>query len=175
MKEHPILFSGPMVQAILEGRKTQTRRVITPQPTMVTDNAIVPWQGTGQILQSFLEQSRRHACPYGRVGDRLWVRETWANGDPVRYRADQLFRDTDQRWKPSIFMPKDYSRITLEITSVKVERLHEISPAAIEAEGIITSDRIFDGFASLWDKINLARGYGWNVNPWVWVIEFRRL
>lgn len=205
MTEHPILFSGPMVRAILAGAKTQTRRVCKPE-----------WL---RCLDSEDDEDRAKAvagCPYGAPGMRLWVRETWAEAgnedhaplDPRRalYRADtkpgdygaDVFQDGREYfdgWRPSIHMPRWASRIDLEVTGVRVERLQEISEEDARAEGVdewIPCEirtgiraRIWGGgkrqgtarehFSILWDSINSKRGYGWDANPWVWVIEFRRV
>jgi len=167
MKERPILFSTEMVKAILDGRKTMTRRVVKDPYKYIT----IP-----------------RPSPYGRVGDRLWVRETFvidADGMPD-YRADC---DSGViAWRPSIFMPRKLSRITLEITSVRVERLQEITEEDAIKEGagpghILCSPTIFNpetetpkdyrtGFSYLWDAIN-RKTYPWESNPWVWVISFR--
>lgn len=168
MKEHPILFSGPMVQAILEGRKTQTRRVVKqdykPHP--------------GQ-------------CTYGEPGDRLWVRENldmWPGG-PC-YAVDGAYVDgfhVDWEWFnnfqrsycPSIFMPRWASRITLEIVNIRVERLQEINNNDAMSEGapdlrtIENNWDMRDCFRELWNSINAKRGYRWDLNPYVWVIEFK--
>jgi hypothetical protein len=199
MKERPILFSGPMVRAILDGTKTQTRRTAKEFDGLDVD----------AILRRYPNQS---GCKYGGPGDRLWVKETYAiDADRGRifYRADA---DDDgaihylmdgaggfgggvghakiTRWKPSIFCTRAASRITLEITAVRVERLNDISEADAIWEGI-TRKQMNDGhtvFAAgenvwcidaresyrvLWNSIN---GDGsWALNPWVWVIEFKRL
>lgn len=193
MKERPIIFSGPMVRAILEGRKTQTRRVMKTPPDTFEDAASV-----------------LSACPFGKAGDRLWVRETWSvytdghargKGDEViLYRADDSaywnmhplehmeaefnpLRDAcdfSPKWRPSIHMPRWASRITLEIASVRVELLQAISEADAKAEGT-TPDRYTDhprgiyytAFAELWKSINGPDS--WSLNPWVWVIEFEKV
>ena len=196
MKERPILFSGPMVRAILEGRKTQTRRVVKPQPAHIA--------GIGTVLN--IDTITGKACPYGKPGDRLWVRETWdgvrldGGGALVSYRADGDKPVTDDgRWHPSIHMPRWASRITLEVVSVRVERLNECSIQDALAEGVLTDDEWptdpRDGYRSLWESINgpsirkrLRDGtvqmhspkrhvadYSWDANPWVWVVEFRRV
>lgn len=182
MKERPILFSSPMVRTILEGRKTQTRRVIKPQPVSgVRFSPFVP----GQVEDGHGQEMR---CPYGV--ERLWVRETWAEnkvlpiadrpvGDYI-YRADGVYSGT---WKPSIFMPRRASRITLEVVSVRVERLQSISErdcclemgCAVEWPGPGPEPykrNLRTSFGILWDTINAKRGYGWDKNPWVWVVEF---
>lgn len=190
VKERPMLFSAPMVRAILDGRKTQTRRIMKD-----------PFNG----------------FPHGKPGDRLWVRETWANVDTaptwngaamceesqIVYRADFGPEPVDWNWRPSIHMPRAASRINLEITGIRVERLNDISESDAVAEGIesfrpvpgdgpgspydgyiykdytgknavpyfITDPR--ESFRTLWESIN---GPGsWGKNPWVWVIDFQDL
>ena len=167
MKERPILFSGPMVRAILDGRKTQTRRVVK----------IGSYRPSGPFGD--------HAgyCPYGKPGDRLWVRETFFNEPNFHgvsatwYRADN---DTfPGMWKPSIHMPRRLSRITLEITAVRVESLNEINGMEAWREGCPYHPKadpepedMIAWYRKLWESIN---GPGsWAANPWVWVIDFRR-
>ena len=193
MREIPILFTTPMVRAILEDRKTQTRRIITPEP--VFDGYW--WSHKGYSVNG--EQSFREGmpffgkCPYGTVGDRLWIREAWARtivGNQIEYlyRADHHAglekKAGDQKWKPSIHMPKVASRITLEITGVRVERVQEISEADSIAEGC-SGDRFATGhgnieevlpseqYKELWEKINGPDS--WSSNPFVWVVEFQRI
>lgn len=213
MKERPILFSAPMVRAILECQKSQTRRVVKPQPVLSPNGQFWHWPSLGGL--SYWEEDRRSItprwttdplfarCPYGQPGDRLWVRETFAtveSEEPAAgmgpsigavYRASyDEARDgrylAGLTWRPSIFMPRQYSRITLEITSVRVERVQEISesdcckelgaPLSWSGEGPEPYKRDMIGaFANLWDQINTKRGYGWDVNPWVWVIAFRQV
>ena len=179
VKERPILFSGAMVRAILEGRKTQTRRVVKPTsgPHSIEKTICTPGS-----LAAFI----RHRCPYGQPGDRLWVRETWGihDADPARawFRADPGVEDcvakstAGWKWRPSIHMPRWASRITLRLTDVRVERVQDISVSDCIAEGLgyPTDDRYaaVDNFKPLWDSINAARGYGWDANPWVWVLVF---
>ena len=153
MKEHPILFSGPMVQAILEGRKTQTRRVVKPQPIRK-----YAWYGCQDGMQFWTDDPQQgekgnpdsRKVPYGTQGDRLWVKETWATDSlynnlrpsllPKRLPAGYLFyradNNGDYKWRPSIFMPRWISRIDLDILNVRVERLQEISKADARAEGM---------------------------------------
>jgi len=196
MIERPILFSGPMVRAILEGRKTQTRRVVKPQPKD-REGGISPICYEGDRWE-FLdleaaEQSVRNL--YGKPGDRLWVRETFSTLDchhgQTVYRAGGEKNLTDMKWKPSIFMRRKHSRITLEIVSVRVERLQDISYRDCEAEGLMHvhrgwwvnpyaedpqatgADEGFLCYRNLWESIN-GKG-SWKTNPWVWVIEFKRL
>lgn len=141
MKERPILFSGEMVRAILEGRKTQTRRVIKPQPDSARNSVFV---------KSGFETKHGYEikCPYGQPGDRLWVRETWGlwDTDPKDgpERAKIFYRATDenrrdlryQRWRPSIHMPRWASRINLEITNIRIERVQDITEEDAKAEGL---------------------------------------
>ena len=212
--EKPILFNSEMVRAILEGRKTQTRRVIKPQPTDADYWTVLHTVG---LRDSFYPNTikatpGRLACPYGQPGDLLWVRETWATARQFNsVRPSQL--DTDcslwyrankssvrhlgarqGRWRPSIHMPRWASRLTLEVTGVRVERVQDISEADAGAEGVVPTEgqiKVCQAFAEcrpdlpwvsphqqafceLWDSINAWRGYGWDVNPWVWVVEFGR-
>jgi len=189
MKEHPILFSGPMVRAILEGRKTQTRRVIKPQPIFkFGGDGTFYWKDEPDRFPQLFE------CPYGQPGDHLWVREAFApnyfdNGQPG-YKADwsSLAAEyvKEPRWYPSIHMPRYLSRITLEITGIRVGRLQDISekdccletgsPLEWEGPGDEPYKRdMRTAFATLWDSINAGRGYSFDSNPWVWVVEFRRV
>lgn len=212
MRERPILFSVPMVRAILEGRKTMTRRVIKPQPDLSTlkesyrdlefefrrmpvlgpTHAPPEWGFCAKYDKPNCVPIYGYKCPYGTIGDRLWVRETWAPHpqDPttVFYRAtvdtEPGIRVWDGPWKPSIFMPRHASRITLEITDIRVEQVRDISAQDCIAEGMHFSlnqdpcdmaDQARNAFHALWDSINAKRGFGWDVNPWVWAISFRRL
>jgi len=194
VKERPILFSGPMVRAILEGRKTMTRRVVKPQPFTVLSrdewhsramSGVDPY-GCRPIGSRVLEEMQDE-CPYGKPGERLWVRETfakWTSGNCKEccvYRADvpQAYE-----WKPSIHMPRWASRITLEITDVQVERLQEITEADAIREGSqipvaelpascrsgCLTERT--AFSRIWESINGAGS--WANNPWVWVVSFTR-
>lgn len=184
MQERPILFSGPMVRAILDGAKTQTRRVMKRQPESTGTLLITPvgdlwyvWpheQEPGVWVEHFC------ACPYGKPGDRLWVRETWVDHFGQRlYRADchpDSFEYGATGWKPSIHMPRTYSRLVLEIVSIGVERVQSISDADIRAEGFPEDPPSWnEGFAAVWNKINVKRGYSWESNPWVWAIGFRQV
>lgn len=172
MKERPILFKGEMVKAILDGRKTQTRRIAKE----FTE------QHAG-ILKRFPNQK---GCRHGEVGDRLWVREAFADTSmldarhPVTYRADMDVEDDmharDFPWKPSIFMPRAVSRLTLEIVSLRVERLQDITEEDAKAEGVpfsmmASTHRL--GFQNLWASVNGLKS--WDENPFSWVIEFKRL
>lgn len=190
-KDHPILFSGEMVRAILNGRKTQTRRIVKPQPD---EDGICLDLERNQYLDT---SERVYRCPYGMPGDRLWVRETHMAFDRgrINYRADYLQDPNGDRehgvvWTPSIHMPRWASRLTLNITGIRVERLQDISDR--EPQNDCTAEGVFhcgmklpryeewsvSGFRSseklmfhrLWDAIN---GVGsWDSNPWVWVVEF---
>ncbi|EOI8155764.1 hypothetical protein ACMW0A_002678 [Klebsiella variicola] len=234
MKERGMIFNGEMVRAILDGRKTQTRRIMAPQPADDIERGIFPnpeaigWKSS---LRHKHGSTTAHFCPYGKPGDRIWVRETWgvvsheldedgriqpwtpdrpataihempfgngyysghaiyaADGD-FTWGDDDGYEDGRSCWKPSIHMPKAASRILLEITDVRVERLNAISEEDARAEGIIDGGCLncgepepcgcanpdpdaTDAFAYLWQSI-----YGqenWNANPWVWVIEFKRV
>lgn len=202
MKERPILMSGPMVRAIFAGTKTQTRRAVKPQPSILGDNggpllriipSLLPNRGDLFDAQYHLDNPRAIACPYGVPGDRLWVRETFSPVDahlPMEqrravYAADYTAEDAPfiaWKWTPSIHMPRWASRLTLEITAVRVERLRDISEADIEAEGITTglppclpilrSAVLRDGWEKIWKETVGVES--WNANPWAWVIEFKR-
>ena len=258
MKERPILFSAPMVRAILAGTKTQTRRVCKPAQSHALSAVVeVPDpQERGQVYDGSRfgdeEGDVRFASPYGQPGDRLWVRETWTDEHPLAiqegrysqpgragipgppavkyrtiYRADgeplQIWRNADQlhpyftlsgpasridaeyptissnytkrgtgvHWAPSIHMPRWASRITLEITSVRVEQLQDISEADCIAEGCTKNHNSYywggphavsglkqmatakAAYRDLWESIN---GSGsWDANAWVWVVEFKRV
>jgi hypothetical protein len=181
MKERPVLFSGEMVRAILDGRKTQTRRVVKAPKWSKPQHAGVDFP-----------------CPYGAVRDRLWVREKHSvyrhPTEPVVFYWADHPDDKALKWKPSIHMPRWASRITLEITDVQVETVQGISEDDAFAEGIrlpvspdkkpllmVTGSRPIREwtarayFAELWDRINAKRGYGWDKNPWTWVIKFNRI
>lgn len=212
MKERGILFSAPMVRALLAGTKTQTRRTVKIQPPAGTTDVMTyhhpdprdhfyAWdEAKKELLEDWCAP-----CPYGQPGDRLWVRETFTatrDGKTVLYKADPAYTDMprnelgrDWPWSPSIHMPRRASRITLEIISVRVERLQDISEADALAEGVarlnpagtpfyldyLTSDASADNYTcmeaadsyhTLWESINGAGS--WAVNPWVWVVEFQR-
>jgi hypothetical protein len=188
MEEHPILFTGPMVRAILEERKTMTRRVIKPQPNEIANGT--PWLNG-------MQRDRMIHCRYGKPGDGLWVKETWnwcysavkdekgkgpiGRKDLLVYAADGTPEVLDWKWRPSIFMPRWASRILLEVTAVRVERLQDITEADAGAEGAETAwclvtgkPQYREGFYELWDSINKDRGLGWDSNPWVWVVSFKK-
>jgi hypothetical protein len=207
VRERPILFSSEMVRALLDGRKTQTRRVANVTSENCPPGMITPLAGF--VPRS--PESHVSYCPYGAVGDRLWVRETWtiknwtdrecaqmgfANapqhpsevylGVPTRavhHASWQPEFDAPygpERWRPSIHMPRWASRITLEITGVRVERVQAITEDDAIAEGCF-DEREHDGslpshiYRQLWDSLNAKRGYSWESNPWVWVLSFRRV
>ena len=226
MKERPILFSTDMVQAISEGRKTQTRRVVR-RPDIFSDKAwfnSIPHNTTETSYKiAYLKvpydelkdiSGYRIICPYGQVGDRLWVKETfkhyankwdgtewkscitykagnvtlydsWDKNEPPREKWWNKSTILDQ-WQPSIFMPRWASRITLEITDIRVERLQDITEEDAKAEGMNkaigwmfgfvspeTDNRLREIFRCLWNKIN-GKKHSWESNPFVWVIEFKR-
>ncbi len=230
MKERGILFSAPMVRAILDGTKTQTRRAVKPAPTQALDTTAhvaafidrVPAIDGGRVVG---RTDVLRKCPYGKPGDRLWVRETWGlcrfsdatdwyrgkvgptrDGDPLReanrleYRADHGPQQEHCFWRPSRLMPRWASRITLEITDVRVERLHSISDADIRAEGVTVeavealverdyiTERVNAAFEQVvhiadmsprdlwrvgWTAINGPES--WDRNDWVWVVSFAQI
>lgn len=185
--DRPILFSGEMVRALLAGRKTQTRRVVKPQPGQSVRLAYArPDGGFTWCLETGHGVSDRFACPYGTAGDRLWAREThyvWSAGNVDGSGRYIAYRATDPHspctWTPSIHMPRWASRITLKITDVRVEQLQDIETADAEAEGwpgpdernSIASAYPIGWYARLWDSINGKRA-PWESNPWVWVVAF---
>lgn len=250
MKERPILFNSEMVKAILDDRKTQTRRIIKLQPpenSRVIYDSLDCYEGEGWAFQypkqiagglyhnAIFELPQKGKCPYGQVGDRLYVREKWGywgcttGGDPeehyksvmyhadgvkrnihfdtfkamvdlgphqnIKHKSDCVYEDYEMRWYcdchsewwqrkkiiSSIYMPKWAARIWLEVTNIRVERVQDISEEDCVSEGIKhcvdlskkTSDHF--RFIVLWDSINNKRGFGWNKNPWVWVVEFKRI
>lgn len=202
MKERPILFSAPMVRAILSGAKTQTRRpapVREPRPGVFEITRGVHLVGNeAAVREDWLKYMTN---PYGMPGDRLWVRETWAHDaeslDDLRamvedivmgsncgpyYRADAVHENSGLTWRPSIHMPRWASRITLEITDVRVQRLQDISEDDAKAEGVDPYEwpggparpNAREAFRELWDRINGKRAT-WDSNPWVWVVSFQRV
>lgn len=192
IKERPILFSAVMVRAILDGRKTQTRRVFK----------FPSWAHPFDKLEDLPEVCHRDTgclveipCPYGKPGNRLWVRETFSldkQGQPF-YRADE--EQYDVRWLSPYHMMREASRITLEVMSVKVGRVQAITRDDAKAEGVSNIwcwnaemnqkhpehfergvlNPYIANFSVLWDAINAKRGFGWGANPWVWAIEFKRV
>ncbi len=201
MKERPILFSAPMVQAIRRDTnpKTQTRRAINPQPKAVT-SAVLKWKKGLIDIEMLVMVSR-----YGQAGDRLWTREAWrptstclASWTGVHYKADGAHiarpyftaNHAKTGWRPSIHMPRLASRDTLEVIDVRVERLQDISEADAMAEGVEELDDEWEGlhfchddlhgafrtardaYFDLWERINGKASL--ESNPWVWVIEFKR-
>ncbi|WP_024691686.1 hypothetical protein [Pseudomonas tremae] len=199
IKERPILFSAPMVRAILSGQKTVTRREVKKP-------AALDCLAAGFEPAFLALPGNADLCPYGKVGDRLWVREAWqadeqvnaiaprelSHGEPIQYPADGASRQTGcsmitpGKTRPSIHMPRWVSRILLEITDVRVERLQAISRSDIRAEGLecppeLASDDVSPNYRDwypaawrdLWESINGAGA--WDANPWVWVVEFKRM
>lgn len=194
MAEKPILFSTPMVQAILDGRKTQTRRIIkAPVMRNVREPDSVLFDGKACKFRWFGDDviGGFEIKPKYQPGDILWIRETWSkdeNGEYV-YRTnygtteDDSFPPSMFKWKPSIHMPREAARIFLRVTNVRVERIQEIAAQDAKEEGIhepyIASETGYETemrgqFRDLWDSLNAKRGYGWDSNPWVWVISFER-
>ncbi|UYV13776.1 MAG: hypothetical protein NCW75_05695 [Phycisphaera sp.] len=214
MKEHPILFKPEMVRALLNTRpdgsaidsslptKTQTRRVVKPQPSGVNHRLGRIVEGGPSrlrdkhclfftIASGDFEMTDGTPCPYGQPSDRLYVREQWApDGDGFIYRADVAPDDSGERdgwwlgerfvgpvrWKPSIHMPKDARRLWLDVKALRVERVQDISDADSRAEGIPPECRIRPRawFGMTWDGINARRGHPWANNDWVWVYTFER-
>ena len=210
IKERPILFLAPMVRAILEGRKTVTRRPVKATKAhadgfMMLDHGKGwrPYNAFGDFASDHEGMEYPIACPYGKLGDRLWVRETCYINDyreasvpeqeradcEIHYRADGIpdFEGEEEliRWRPSIHMPRWASRILLEVTDVRVERLQDITEEQALAEGIKKhsdggyhvedgkhySDSPVESFACLWSSV----GGNWDANPWVWCVSFKRI
>ncbi|WP_422096847.1 hypothetical protein [Variovorax sp.] len=192
MKERPILFSAPMVRALLDGTKTQTRRVVKPQPDSISPDGIPARFFHQRAIGSGYPVQIR--SPYGQLGDRLWVRETWqaVRGDDrarhictsprpdvgwIEYAATPREDEPAYKWRPSIHMPRWASRIDLEVTGVRIERLQDISEADARAEGYDIGpppciDDPVRWYRYLWEQLNGAGS--WDANPWVWVVMFRR-
>ncbi len=211
-KEHPIIMSAESVRAIQADRKTMTRRVIVLQPIINKHNRVIYWtEETRKVINEDLGEPISEwesiACLFGKykVGDLLWVRETWAKvsenkllptARTIIYKAskDEMIFDIGTNWKPSDFpikwrpsshMSKWAARLWLEITGIRVERVQDISVGDIISEGIIERNvpyakkkdlgwYYYKPWRNLWDSLNAKRGYGWDKNPWVWVIEFKR-
>jgi len=186
----PILFNTEMLKAVIDGRKTQTRRVVKSD---FHSRNIYNFHGD-EISNRFEYTIIGHSfptyttCPYGKVGDRLWVGETFCiDEDMIFFKADNTFKPYGLKWKPSIFMPRKASRITLEITDIRVERIKDTTIEDIKKEGVqsmaekLNLDKELSGVTNghkwqwiyLWDSINKKRGYGWDTNCWVWVIVFK--
>lgn len=194
-KERPILFSGPMVRALLDGSKTQTRRVVKRQPPADVASirvshyhpTVIDRRGDEQpgaeIFGAYSDDGEWGSkFPYGEPGDRLWVRETFRDYTEhelgLAYRADWPDENIKRQWIPSIHMPRWASRISLEVTAVRVERLQDISRGDAMDEGcpfpnMATGDDPRTWFSDLWSQINGAAS--WDANPWVWVVEFKRI
>jgi hypothetical protein len=192
----PIIFSTPMVQAILAGRKTQTRRVVKEdrRGEWAAVNDVRNNSEYGASVPCYLHRetavddiSRNIMYPKYDVGDILWVRETWS---PVQVLPKRYLYKADAenggegdglpiRWRPSIHMPREAARLFLRVTDVRVERVQDISPEDCESEGYFEAEpvepRPRSWFSAVWDACSAKRGYGWDSNPWVWVIEFKRV
>ncbi len=179
MKERPILFSAPMVRALLAGTKTQTRRIIKPE-----------WSRCLDLNDDDDREKARTGCPYGTVGDRLWVKETIRldDHDVAVFGADgALTVITEWPWKrrvlTAIHTPRGASRITLDVTSVRVEQLQAITEADALAEGVApvldlegdcwTDGKAVTAYQYLWNEINGWDPNSWDSNPWVWIVEFK--
>ncbi len=215
IREIPIIYSTPMAIAILENRKSMTRRVINPQPLWVADPGI-PFKTPDADPKGIIK------CPYGQKGDKLYVKETWKvdSVDDRRHRmlidfkaiqsgysgAEIEVKFTPERyaqfrkfyqkngWQSPYFMPKEAARLWLDNEGVRVERLQDITVEDVISEGLEVDNEIKNPdpsthdsiknwnlawaqhvFRELWDKLNAKRGYGWDTNPWVWVVEFKRI
>lgn len=193
MRERGMIFNAEMVRAILNGSKTQTRRMVKPQyqhesqQLVKCEDGLFRWWIKGAQMPHGGPINQKH----GQVGDRIWVRETFAKGlctkSTLAYRATHKPEDLEDgfwetiKWTPSIHMPRWASRILLEITNVRVERLNAISEEDAQAEGVTPSTHLITppeamhrvGFRNIWESI-----YGeesWSANPWCWVIEFKRV
>lgn len=218
MKEKPILFSTPMVKAIIEDRKIKTRRVIKGMGNKMHFGRLLGDWGLSDppelidgvlhwTLQTDVDENEifKVKCPW-EVGQTLWVRETWNclympinNKTEYWYKAGDEFEDSaNEKWRPSIFMPRSAARLFLKVTSISVERLQDITQVDAIDEGatripsLPEYQKAFneairnktkpplgesprERFIRLWDSLNLKRGYGWDLNPWVWVVEFEKV
>lgn len=193
-KARGVMYKPPLVRAILEDRKLVTRRPMNPQPAPGHGVVNAAHSGDRHLWNSIVPRneagpSMQWRCPYGKVGDLIYVRETWVPNTvmPLEHRpeGDYLYAATDAekyavaRWKPSIHMPKKAARIWLRITGVRAERLHDMSDESLALEGIqeyVDQGKGHDGthrdaFRQLWN----TTGGDWEANPWVWVIEFERV
>jgi len=165
MKERPIIFSTDSVRTILEGRKTQTRRVMKSPPEPI--GIVAP---------------KKIVCPFGTMGDRLWVREKWSRDNfhgiampDVIYAADFPDDAVVAAWQNPMFMPRKYSRLTLEIVNVGYQRLQSMWHHDARDEGYGLHPDCLKWYREAWDKLNAKRGYDWESNPWVWVIKFKKV
>lgn len=177
MKEKPILFKPEMVRKVLSGEKTQTRRIVNGNALMLLYAGFTP--------EYLMEDGNSELRPY-YIGQILWVRETWwqctNNNDRIYYAASETpvtTKDRSYRKRPSIFLERINSRINLEITNIRVERIQNISEDDSQAEGTTPYMAPSEipaykpAFADLWNSINEPRGFGWNLNPWVFAITFK--
>ena len=209
MKERPIIMSAESVQAILDGRKTQTRRVVKVANDMPCGVG-VHFDGKTNSLKAFYINANGdindYRCPYGQKGDRLWVKESYIRGNVFTLLKTSNFEKQSKEeveefgknhggWKSPLFMKKKEAKLWLEITNIRVERLQDITEDDAIAEGIKLNKSEFNNsyqckdylddenfyfdakgsYQSLWDKLNAKRGYSWDNNPFVWVVEFRRV
>ena len=214
-KERPILFNTEMVKAILDGRKTQTRRIIKPQPKGMCEwdqkeifeniqkQNHVDYEGNHFFAFHYDDKESQFVkCPFGKVGDRFWVKENYRTlcnvdmfkpshlnlGDPILYQSDGSMKKANHhavfssasfgKCRPSIFMMKWMSRINLEITNIRVERIGSISIDDAKKEGVDCSKSPgahYILFQRLWDSIYEKQGLGFDANPWVWIVDFKRV
>jgi len=209
MKEHPIIFKLDLVEAILSGKKTETRRIIKPQPSEMEGVPPDPKEMNYYCTdyppggwayywgEAPWNSSKAIRCPYGLVGDKLWVRETtYVDGTGyLRYKADEstVFQTHPKGWDkpigrtiPSIHMPRWVCRLILEVIDIKVEILQDITLEGVIAEGFdldlslcdtleLKRDAARGYFKIKWNEINAKRGYSWESNPWVWVVKFKKV
>jgi hypothetical protein len=201
-RELPVIFSAPMIKAILAGTKTQTRRAIKPQPTLEAksagvihsssdSNGLWAWLDSADLTEAGFTKDKAFRCRYGAPGDTLWCRETWrpapeflsqcAGPRDIRYAASVSEAEwATSKWRPSIHMPRWASRITLRVTDIRIERLNDISSEDAAAEGwpgpddggSIRSSYPIAWYAGLWEQINGADS--WARNDWVWSVTFKR-
>ena len=205
MTEHPIIFTAESIRATLDGRKTQTRRVIKLIGGLNESPCNIRWSQEKNCWQNYGAGGVwiDLKCPYGSVGDTLWVRETW-DFRPMKgalaknriaivgYKADDATKSVyvpqdcnpkiHKKWCSPIRMPKQFARIFLDITGIRVERVRDISEEDAKAEGVrpsivgTTLDylKYRASYQTLWNSLNAKRGYGWESNPRVWIIEFKK-
>lgn len=192
MRELPIIFSGPMVRAILDGKKTMTRRVIKDlnpawKPNIAMEGVWQQRHEDGLIYLAIKEQTDvdssiiRYIPAKYQIGDILWVKETWAKiafpYEYIKYKADEPHPSGEWgKWESPRFMTKSASRIRLEVTNIKVERLQEITESDAILEGFTSypTESAIGGFFAIWEKLH-GKDYPWDSNPFCWVISFRRI
>ena len=187
MTEHAIIFTAESGRAILAGKKTQTRRVVKFDPDWTADGTPCFDSAGWPLREDIYGEFVKVRCPFGVPGDRLWIKEAIHDvGDAIGYEDGTVLPMSNWPWKRKklspLFMPYGASRLTLEVTEVRVQRLKEISLNDINAEGISESGTQFidehnarGHWANLWDSINAKRGFGWDKNPFVWALTFKKV